>query len=157
MPTFPMQLMQLTCAEHNDLTTSLFPMQFTVYFPYAAELRSTQRLYRKNPSQCFRKTANQDTLPDSCADEPDPGRVSAAPQRVPTGCANVCRKQVRPRPAKDSSPSDLVRRLRGLETGFRLLPSIVRVELQRTERKMSQSGGANSAEFRAAQVLGRIS
>ena len=52
LSSFPMQL---SSAERNDLTTSTFPMQFTIYFPYAVELCRTQRLYRKNPSQCFRE------------------------------------------------------------------------------------------------------
>ena len=45
-----------TCPTHF---TVRFPygssMHFTVYFPYAVELCRTQRLYRKNPSQCFRE------------------------------------------------------------------------------------------------------
>ena len=42
-----------------------FPMHasphFTAYFPYAVELCRTQRLYRKNPSQCFRGKKKENT------------------------------------------------------------------------------------------------
>ena len=45
------------------ISLSTFPtrasMHFTVYFFYAVELRRTQGLYRKNPSQCFRKPFNK--------------------------------------------------------------------------------------------------
>ena len=43
------------------MSLSTFPLHasihFTVYFPYAVGLCRTQRLYRKNPSQCFREKA----------------------------------------------------------------------------------------------------
>ena len=41
-------------------------MHFTVYFPYAVELCRTQRLYWKNPSQCFReKYTNRNSTTNS--------------------------------------------------------------------------------------------